>query len=253
MHIQFENRTVLVTGAARGIGRGIANAFAASAANVIATDVLVEELGNIADKDGSAIATRQMDVTDPDSIGQVISAIDAEFGGVDILVHVAGGVLGQKPHPVEEVALDDWDAIYDVNVRGAFMMAQAVVPAMKKKGYGRLVVISSGAGLGVSMTGIQAYASAKAAQLGLVRQLAHELGPFGITANAVAPGFLRTSPDYERQWQAYGEEKQQAILRQIARRRLGEPDDIANAVLFLASDQADWITGQVLSVNGGHN
>ncbi len=123
---------------------------------------------------------------------------------------------------------------------------------MKSRGYGRIVTISSGAGLGVSMTGIQAYASAKAAQLGLVRQLAHELGPFGITANAVAPGFLRTSPDYERQWASYGEEKQAAVINSIARRRLGKPEDIAAATLFLASDAADWITGQVLSVDGGH-
>ena len=108
----------------------------------------------------------------------------------------------------------------------------------------------SRAGLGVSLTGIQSYATAKAAQLGLVRQLAHELGPHGITVNAVAPGFLRTSPDYERQWQSYGPEGQKAMIERVAMRRLGEPQDIAHAVMFLASSYASWITGQVLPVTG---
>jgi 3-oxoacyl-[acyl-carrier protein] reductase len=253
MDIQFEGKTVLVTGSARGIGRGIVEGFAASGAKVIASDVLDDELQAMAKACGPAVEALHLDVTDAGAVQAAVGAIEARGGQIDILVHVAGGVLGQKPQPIEDVAIADWDRIYDVNVRGAVIASQAVIPSMKKRGYGRIVVISSGAGLGVSMTGIQAYASAKAAQLGLVRQLAFELGPSGITVNAVAPGFLRTSPDYERQWQNYGEEKQQAILKQISRRRLGRADDIANAVQFLASDQADWITGQILSVNGGHN
>jgi NAD(P)-dependent dehydrogenase (short-subunit alcohol dehydrogenase family) len=115
---------------------------------------------------------------------------------------------------------------------------------------GSTISVPSGAGLGVSLTGIQSYATAKAAQLGLVRQLAHELGPSGITVNAVAPGFLRTSPDYERQWQSYGPEGQKAMIERVAMRRLGEPQDIAHAVMFLASPYASWITGQVLPVTG---
>jgi 3-oxoacyl-[acyl-carrier protein] reductase len=130
-------------------------------------------------------------------------------------------------------------------------MSQAVAPGMKRAGGGRIVNISSGAGLGVSLTGIQAYAAAKAAQIALTRQLAHELGPFQITVNNVAPGFVRSNPSTERQWQSYGEEGQAALLARIALRRLGTPADIANAVLFLASDYAGWITGEVLSVAGG--
>ena len=122
---------------------------------------------------------------------------------------------------------------------------------MKAAGYGRIVNISSGAGLGVSLTGIQAYASAKAGQIGLTRQLAHELGPFGITVNNVAPGFVRSNPTTERQWESYGLEGQQALIDRIALRRLGSPSDIAHAVLFFASEYAGWITGQVLSVDGG--
>jgi 3-oxoacyl-[acyl-carrier protein] reductase len=122
---------------------------------------------------------------------------------------------------------------------------------MKARGYGRIVNISSGAGLGVSLTGIQAYASSKAGQIGLTRQLAHELGPFGITVNNVAPGFVRSNPTTERQWERMGHDGQERLVQSIALKRLGSPDDIANAVLFFASDYAGWISGQVLSVDGG--
>jgi 3-oxoacyl-[acyl-carrier protein] reductase len=122
---------------------------------------------------------------------------------------------------------------------------------MKTAGGGRIVNISSGAGIGVSLTGIQAYASSKAAQIGLTRQLAHELGPWGITVNNIAPGFVRSNPATERQWESYGAEGQRALVERIALKRLGTPDDIAHAVLFFASDFAGWITGQVISVDGG--
>ena len=122
---------------------------------------------------------------------------------------------------------------------------------MKAARCGRIVNISSGAGLGISLTGIQAYASAKAAQIGLTRQLAHELGPWGITVNNIAPGFVRSNPTTERQWESYGAEGQRALVDRIALKRLGTPDDIAYGVLFFASDYAGWITGQVLSIDGG--
>ena len=134
---------------------------------------------------------------------------------------------------------------------GAFFFAQAVAPHMKAQQSGRIINISSGAGLGISLTGIQAYASAKAAQIGLTRQLAHELGAWGITVNNVAPGFVRSNPTTERQWESYGEAGQRKLIDGIALKRLGTPEDIANAVLFFASDQAGWVTGQVLSVDGG--
>jgi 3-oxoacyl-[acyl-carrier protein] reductase len=146
---------------------------------------------------------------------------------------------------------EDWHAIFAVNAAAAFYFAQAVAPGMKQARSGRIVNISSGAGLGVSLTGIQAYAAAKAAQIGLTRQLAHELGPWGITVNNVAPGFIRSNPTTERQWEAYGEAGQRHLVESFALKRLGAPEDIAHAVLFFASDYAGWITGQVLSVDGG--
>jgi 3-oxoacyl-[acyl-carrier protein] reductase len=122
---------------------------------------------------------------------------------------------------------------------------------MKRMKRGRIVNISSGAGLGISLTGIQAYASAKAAQIGLTRQLAHELGPWNITVNNVAPGFVRSNPTTERQWESYGAEGQRRLVDSIALKRLGSPEDIANGVLFFASERAAWITGQILSIDGG--
>jgi 3-oxoacyl-[acyl-carrier protein] reductase len=180
-----------------------------------------------------------------------VAALEAAGFSASILVNNAGGVRGQVGRPIEEIAEADWQGIFDVNLSGAFWMAQAVAPAMKARKAGRIVMISSGAGLGISLTGIQAYASAKAGQIGLTRQLAHELGPWGITVNNVAPGFVRSNPTTERQWEAMGTEGQAALIERIALKRLGTPDDISNAVMFFASPLAGWITGQVLSVDGG--
>jgi 3-oxoacyl-[acyl-carrier protein] reductase len=245
MNIEFAGKTVLVSGAAHGFGRAIALAFADNGAKVHACDVNTEGLAETA-RLGGGIETFSLDVGDHDAVQTALQGLD-----IDILVNNAGGVRGQAGRPIEEITAADWQTIFDVNLSGAFFMTQAVTPAMKSKAWGRVVNISSGAGLGISLTGIQAYASAKAGQIGLTRQLAHELGPFGITVNNVAPGFVRSNPTTERQWEAMGEVGQQKLLQNIAARRLGSPDDIASAVMFFASEQASWISGQVLSVDGG--
>jgi len=251
MNITFEDRTVLVTGAAHGFGRAIAGAFAHRGANVFACDVVEEELAETVQIVGDRCTGTVVDVTDRASVTRWVRAAHETTGRIDILVNNAGGVLGQVGKPLEVVSVEDWESILAVNMTAAFWCAQAAAPYMKGAKYGRIVNISSGAGLGVSLTGIQAYASSKAGQIGLTRQLAHELGPFGITVNNVAPGFVRSNAATERQWEAYGEEGQQALVDRIALRRLGTPADIAHAALFFASEQAGWITGQVLSVDGG--
>ena len=254
MEIAFPDKTVIVTGAAHGFGRAIALAFARRGATVWACDVLADELAvtrELVEQDAGRCRVRQVNVADRDAVFALVAEAEGASGRVDILVNNAGGVLGQVGRPLEEVPPSDWQAIYDVNVTGAFWFAQAVAPGMKQAGWGRIINISSGAGLGVSLTGIQAYASAKAAQIGLTRQLAHELGPFGITVNNIAPGFARSNPNSEKQWQSYGADGQARLLESIARRRLGRPEDIVYGVLFFAPDYADWITGQVLSIDGG--
>ncbi len=247
MRIGFEGRSALVTGAGHGIGRGIAQALARLGARTLAVDINGAGLDETAAGAEGALRTAVVDVTDASTIRNAAEA----FGPVDILVHSAGGVCGQTGKPAEDVTAAEWQAIVAVNLTGAFLMAQAVIPGMKAAGRGRIVTISSGAGLGISLTGIQAYAAAKAGEIGLTRQLAHELGPFGITVNSVAPGFVRSNPTTERQWRSYGPEGQKRLLEAVAMRRLGTIEDIVHAVLFLASDLAGWISGQTLSVDGG--
>ena len=254
MNIEFPDKTVIVTGAAHGFGRAIALAFAQRGADVWACDILTDELVETKERCRELpgqCAVRTVDVTDREAVFAFVEKAMGKSGRVDILVNNAGGVLGQVGRPLEEISPRDWEGIFKVNVTGAFYFAQAAAPSMKAARYGRIVNISSGAGLGVSLTGIQAYASAKAAQIGLTRQLAHELGPWGITVNNIAPGFIRSNPTTERQWESYGEEGQKKLVEALALRRLGNPEDIAHGVLFLASDYAGWITGQVLPINGG--
>jgi 3-oxoacyl-[acyl-carrier protein] reductase len=250
----FTGRTAIVTGAAHGFGRAISIAFAGRGASVWACDVIEDELletQRLSRAAGGACTVGVVDVRDKDAVDRFVRGASQAAGRVHVLVNNAGGVLGQVGRPLEEVTPQEWQAIFDINVTGAFHCSQAVAPGMKAARFGRIINISSGAGLGVSLTGIQAYASAKAAQIGLTRQLAHELGPWGITVNNVAPGFVRSNPTTEAQWASYGAEGQRALVERIALRRLGTAEDIAWGVLFFASDCAGWITGQVLSIDGG--
>jgi 3-oxoacyl-[acyl-carrier protein] reductase len=251
---ELTGKTAIVTGAAHGFGRAIAVALAREGAHLWLCDVLDDEVrqtARLCADAGRPGAARVVDVRDKAAVDGFVTEAASATGRVDILVNNAGGVLGQVGRPLEEIAPAEWQAIFDVNVTGAFYCSQAVVPGMKAARGGRIINISSGAGLGISLTGIQAYASAKAAQIGLTRQLAHELGPWGITVNNIAPGFVRSNPTTERQWESYGEEGQRALVDRIALKRLGTADDIAYGVLFFASDRAGWITGQVLSIDGG--
>jgi 3-oxoacyl-[acyl-carrier protein] reductase len=246
VRIDFSGQRVLVTGAGHGIGRAIARAYSEVGAAVVGADIRDPADGGAHPTD-VAIAFVRCDLTVKTEVTRLIS----ERGPFEILVHSAGGVCGQTGRPLEDVPEGDWHAILGINMSAAFLLAQAVAPAMKARGRGRILMIASGAGLGVSLTGIQAYAAAKAGEIGLTRQLAHELGQYGITVNAIAPGFVRSNPTTERQWESYGPEGQAQLMGRIAMRRLGTVEDICAAALFLTSAQASWITGQCLSVDGG--
>jgi 3-oxoacyl-[acyl-carrier protein] reductase len=249
MNIEFSGQTVIVTGAAHGFGRAIAKAFADTGAKVWACDL--NEAGLAETQKLCGCEVRSFDISDRAAVLEFVKEAEGAHAAVHVLVNNAGGVRGQVGKPLEDVSESDWHSIFDANVTGAFFFSQAVASGMKKAKRGRIINISSGAGLGISLTGIQAYASAKAAQIGLTRQLAHELGPWGVTVNNVAPGFVRSNPTTERQWSSYGEEGQRQLIDSIAMKRLGTPEDIAHAVLYFASSYAGWITGQVLSVDGG--
>jgi 3-oxoacyl-[acyl-carrier protein] reductase len=226
---ELAGKVALVTGSGHGIGTAIAAGL---------------------EEDGATVHRVDRDTADVAEPRQV-TALVARIGRVDILVNCAGGVVGQVGRPIEEISDADWKAIFDANLTTTFLCTRAAVPGMKAAGWGRIVNISSGAGRSVSLTGIQAYTSAKAGQIGFTRQMAHELGQFGITVNCIAPGFVRSNPASERQWQSYGEEGQRRLIERIALRRLGTAEDIANGVRFFVSARASWITGQVLSIDGG--
>jgi 3-oxoacyl-[acyl-carrier protein] reductase len=237
--MSLAGRVAVVTGAAHGIGGAIADVLAADGAKVHRVDKEPAAL------DGSPLTAA--DLADPVAVSDFFAAV----GPVDILVHAAGGVVGQVGRPLEEVPDDAWQAVLAANLTTTFLCTRAAVPSMKQHGWGRIILISSAAGLTVSKTGIQAYTSAKAGQLGFTRQMAHELGPFGITVNCIAPGFILSNPTTQVQWDSYGPDGQRALLAGIATGRLGQPADIANGVLFFASEESGWVTGQVIAIDGG--
>jgi 3-oxoacyl-[acyl-carrier protein] reductase len=228
---ELDGKVAVVTGTAQGIGQAIARTLRDAGATVHEVD--------------------------RDSVDLSVTAEVEEFftgvGDVDVLVNNAGGVTGQTHVPIDELTDAAWDAVVDANLRTTMNCTRAAARTMKRRGYGRIVVISSGAGRSVSLTGIQAYASAKAAQIGFTRQMAHELGPHGITVNCIAPGFVLSNPTTQAQWESYGPDGQAALLERIAVRATGTPADIARGVLFFAAPAAGWVSGQTLSIDGGHS
>jgi 3-oxoacyl-[acyl-carrier protein] reductase len=256
MNITLTGQVAIITGAAHGFGRAITLALGRCGASVWAVDKLADELAEtaqLAQSAGLRCTALPCDITDSSAVNQLVARVLADEKRVDILVNNAGGVVGQVGRPVEDVADTEWNAVVNVNLNAAFYFIRAVAPAMKAQRFGRIVNISSGAGRTFSLTGIQAYASAKAGQIGLTRQMAKELGAWNITVNNIAPGFVRSNPTTERQWQAMGEEKQKGLVDSIALKRLGLPDDIANGVLFFVSELSGWVTGQTISIDGGHH
>ena len=250
MDLRFDGRVVLVTGAAHGLGMAIAAAFRDSGAVVHLADINPEVERNAAAIGASA---HVLDLSDRAASAALVQGIAEREGRLDILALAAGGVCGLADLPLEEVTEDNWNVVFAANVKGALWLAQAAAPFMQQAGWGRIVTISSGAGLRPSLTGLHAYTSAKHALVGLTRQLSVGLAQHGITVNSVAPGLIRSNPSTERQWESYGADGQRRLLQGLHSKREGRAEDIAAATLFFASEQANWITGQVLSVDGGRS
>ena len=254
--MRLDGRVAIVTGAAHGIGRAICAELAREGALVWACDVRAAELeatrGAVDGVRRGAGQAAVVDVRDAQAVGAFVARVEAAAGRIDVLVNTAGGVAGQTMRPVDEVSDTDWREIFAINLDGAFHFTRAVAPGMKRARRGAIVNISSGAGRSYSLTGIQAYASAKAGLIGFTRQTPRELGRHGIRVNSVAPGFLRSNPATELQWEAMGAAGQARLLDSIALGRLGAPEEIARAVVFFASDDAAYVTGQTISVDGGH-
>ena len=239
----------LVSGVCGDIGQAIALRLRKDGHTVLMTDLPSDSLAQRAISTG--LAAVPANLGNQNETSELINQIQKDYGAPSLVVNAAGGVCGQIGQPLESVTEAQWRHIFAANVDSAFHLAQTTLPLMRERGYGRFITISSGAGLKPSLTGIQAYTAAKHALVGLTKQLAMDFGQYGITVNSIAPGFVLSNEATRRQWESYGETGQQQLVNKIYTRRLGKPEDIANAVSFLAGDEAAWITGQILQVDGG--
>jgi NAD(P)-dependent dehydrogenase (short-subunit alcohol dehydrogenase family) len=245
----LRDKVALVTGAARGIGRAIAQAYAEHGASVVLGDVLVEQAQAVAEEiqaAGNAAIALHLDVTDPQSVRQAVDRTVTRFGRIDVLVNNAG-VL--RPHPIVDFPLEDWDLIYRVNVRGTFLCAQAVARQMIAQGAGGCIINMSSASGKKADREESAYCASKSAVIGFTRCLALELGPHGIRANAILPGATDTEMLRDLIDQVPGVREE--LLAKTPLGKMATPRDQANAAVFLASDLASHITGEQLVVSGG--
>lgn len=238
-------RVALVTGAARGIGRAIALELAADGRGVAVADLDGEGAASTAREIGHSLAVT-IDVTDGQSVARAVREVEDALGPIDIAVNNAGW---DELHPFVETDEPFWDRVVEVNFKGCLRVTHAVLPGMAERGWGRLVNIGSDAGR-VGSSGEAVYSGAKGGTIAFTKTIAREAARSGVTANTVCPGPTRT-PLLEGMAATGGERLIDSLERAVPMRRLGEPEDVAAAVAFLASDRAGYITGQTLSVSGG--
>ena len=242
--MNINGQTALITGAGRGIGKTIAVKLAESGSDIAIADMnpVSDDVLREIEKNGTKCLAYQLDVTDVEAVDSVVKKIIDDTGGIHILVNNAGITqdnlfMRMKP--------EQWSQVIDVNLNGVFHVTKAVIRTMVKQHSGRIINISSVVGFSGNPGQVN-YSSTKSGLIGFTKSLSREVGTRGITVNAVAPGFINTAMT-----QALNESQQQAILSQIPLGRMGEAEDVANAVAFLASEEASYITGTVLHVNGG--
>jgi len=242
--MNFNGQTALITGAGRGIGKTIAVKLAESGLDIAIADMnpVSDDVLREIEEYGTKCLAFQLDVTDVESVNSVVKKIIDETGGIHILVNNAGIT---KDNLFMRMKPEQWSQVIDVNLNGVFHVTKAVIRTMVKQHSGRIINISSVVGFSGNPGQVN-YSSTKSGLIGFTKSLSREVGTRGITVNAVAPGFINTAMT-----QALNESQQQAILSQIPLGRMGEAEDIANAVAFLASEEASYITGTVLHVNGG--
>lgn len=234
----------VVTGAAGDIGRAVAHRLAQDGFHVVAADVDEQGLKRTADAPAGVVETLSLDVTQAHEVRALFGQFEGRSEGVSVLVNGAGSL---RPTRVEDISEHEWDSIVDVNLKGTFLCTQAVLPHMLRLGWGRIVNISSTAGKNVSTVGGAHYTAAKAGVLGLTRHVAAEVADAGVTVNAVCPGLIETAMI----WNTISRERMDAYAASFPIPRLGQPDEVADLIAFLASRDAAYITGASLDINGG--
>ena len=253
--MRFKDQVALITAAASGIGKAVAEIIGAEGGVVVGVDTdegrLEKAMAAIRDAGGRAHG-RRADALDAVQVQAVVESVVREHGRIDILVNAVGGstIIPQPAAPVDELTQDDWHRVLTFNLEGTFLFCHTVAPVMKRQGSGKVVNISSIAGRGISPTSSSAYAAAKGGIIAFTRKLAHELGPFGINVNAIAPSLTLTERIRPRWEQRSNEEQAQEIAR-TPLRRVAEAQDQARVLCFLASRDADFVTGVTIDVTGG--
>ncbi len=244
---RLKDRVAIITGGARGIGKAAAIKMVKEGASVALLDILPEDLARLG-KELKALGGKTLgietDVTKKKEVEKADEKILSRWGRVDILVNNAGIV---QPAPLEKVQEKDWDQVVDVNLKGAFFCTRAVLPSMKTHRYGKIVNLSSRASLGKELRTV--YAATKAALIGLTRTWALELAQYNINVNAIAPGPIAT--ELFTSANPADSPRTKAIINGIPLKRMGQPEDVGNLILFLASDESSFITGQVIFICGG--
>lgn len=250
---RLENKVSIVTGAARGMGYAIAKALYQEGAKVVIVDIDAEAVVPAAkslDPDSARVMGRRVDVTSKEQVQHLIREVVDAWGGIDVLVNNAGGALF-TPHILEDIQEKDWNLVVDVNLKGAFLFCQAVIPVMEKRKQGAIVNISAlAAHWRASLAGVQ-YTAAKAGVEGLTRQLAYDWGKSGIRVNAVAPTVTLTGDRVEALWNSKSEEEKNKVLSAIPLGRMSTPEEVASVVVFLACDESSYVTGITIDVCGG--
>jgi NAD(P)-dependent dehydrogenase (short-subunit alcohol dehydrogenase family) len=253
--MRFKDQVALITAAGSGIGKAAAEIIGAEGGVVVGVDTdegrLEKAMAAIRDAGGRAHG-RRADALDAIQVQAVVDSVVREHGRIDILVNAVGGstIIPRPAATVDELTLDDWHRVLTFNLEGTFLFCHVVAPVMKRQGRGKIVNISSIAGRGISPTSGSAYATAKGGIIAFTRKLAHELGPFGINVNAIAPSLTLTERIRPR-WEQRSKEEQAQEIARTPLRRVAEAQDQARVLCFLASGDADFVTGVTIDVTGG--
>ncbi|WP_226482009.1 SDR family NAD(P)-dependent oxidoreductase [Natrinema amylolyticum] len=248
--MRLEGKTAFITGAGSGLGREAAELFAEEGATIVAADIDLEGAEETIDRvesAGQAGTALELDVRDADAVHAAVDEAVSEFG-LDIMLNNAG--VSHQRSKIEEIDEGERDRVIDVNVKGVWNGCHAVIPHFKEQGSGAIVNTASLAGV-IGAPELGAYSLSKGAVVNFTRTVAAEVGPAGVRANAVCPGVTDTAMPRENRTEEEWQQAKEDLARYYPLKRLGEPEDIANAMLFLASDEADWVTGHALVVDGG--